>query len=45
VWPIEVDLEKNLLRIPYDPEQLTPQTMIEVVRKQDFEATIVPDDR
>lgn len=41
--PIKVDLEKDLLRIEYDPDKLTPQTMLEVVRKLEFEGTIVPD--
>ena len=41
--PITVDLDRNLLRIEYDPEKVTPQTMLEVVRKEGFEADIVPE--
>jgi hypothetical protein len=41
VKPIKVDLEKNLLRIQYDPEKVTPQTMLETVGKQGFEGKII----
>ena len=47
---IKVDLKKDLLRIEYDPKKVTPQAMLEVVGKQEFEGgrfegKIVPDDR
>jgi hypothetical protein len=38
---IEVDLEKDLLRIDYDSGKVTPQTMLEVIGKQKFEGKIV----
>jgi hypothetical protein len=33
---------KDLLPLKYDPGQIRPEQIIEVIRKQGFEATIVP---
>jgi hypothetical protein len=41
VQAVTVDLKKNWLRVRYDPEQVTPEMMREVVRKQEFEGIIV----
>jgi hypothetical protein len=50
VKAIKVDLKKNLLRIDYVPEKITPEKMVEMVGKQEhegtnFEGTIIPPDR
>jgi hypothetical protein len=37
----DVDFIKDLLHIRYDPSKVTPQQMLEEVRKQGFEGTIV----
>jgi len=36
-------LKKNLLRVQYDPEKVTPEAMQEKVAGLEFKATIVPD--
>jgi hypothetical protein len=33
---------KDFIPLKYDPGQVTPEQIIEVIRKQGFEATIVP---
>jgi copper chaperone CopZ len=45
VRSIQVDLKTDLLRIDYDPGQVTPQGLLEVVGKQGFEGTVVAEDR
>lgn len=41
---LDVDLEKDLLHISYDPKKVTPEGMVETVRKEGFEANVVPGD-
>jgi hypothetical protein len=33
---------KDLLPLSYDPAKVTPERIVEAVRKEGFEATIVP---
>jgi hypothetical protein len=40
---LEVDLKKDQFRITYDPERVTPERMLEAVRKQGFRGEIVKD--
>jgi hypothetical protein len=39
---LDIDLDKDLIHVSYDPGQLTPERIVEVVREQRFQATIVP---
>jgi hypothetical protein len=39
----DVDFQKNLISITYDPNQLTPEAMLETIRKEGFQGKIVPD--
>jgi len=36
-------LQKNWLRVQYDPDKVAPETMLETVAQQKFQGTIVPD--
>jgi hypothetical protein len=38
----ERDVLKDFIPLKYDPGRVTPEQIIEVIRKQGFEATIVP---
>ncbi len=38
-----MDLKKDQFRITYDPERVTPQRMLEAVRKQGFQGQVVKD--
>jgi hypothetical protein len=40
---LDVDLEKDLFHISYDPAKLTPEQMLDAIRKQGFEGKIVPE--
>jgi hypothetical protein len=37
-----VDLEQDRLDVTYDTKRLTPEQLLEVVRKQGFQGTIRP---
>jgi hypothetical protein len=37
---LDVDLQKDLFLISYDPKKLTPEVMLETVRKQGFDGEI-----
>jgi hypothetical protein len=37
------DLTKDFIPLRYDPGQVTPERILEVIRNQGFEAAIVPD--
>jgi copper chaperone CopZ len=41
---VDVDLEKNRLRVDYDPAKVTTDEMLAAVAKQEFTATIVSGD-
>ncbi len=41
---MEVDLKKDQFRITFDPEIVTPERMLETVRKQGFRGEVVKDD-
>ncbi|MBI1913729.1 MAG: heavy-metal-associated domain-containing protein [Planctomycetes bacterium] len=45
VGRIEVNLAKNLLHIRYDPNKVTPETMLVTVGKEGFEGRVVDPDR
>jgi hypothetical protein len=36
------DITKDFIPLRYDPDRVTPERIVEVVRKQGFQATIVP---
>jgi hypothetical protein len=38
----DVDFIKDLIHLRYDPAKLTQRRIVEVIRKQGFEATITP---
>jgi hypothetical protein len=40
---LEVDLKKDQFRIEYNPERVTPEQMLETVRKQGFRGEVVKD--
>jgi hypothetical protein len=40
-----VDFTKDRFHIAYDPKKLTPEEILETIRKQGFEAEVVPEDR
>jgi hypothetical protein len=39
----EVDLNKDLLRVEYDPKKSTPRAMLEEVGRQGFVGEVVPE--
>jgi hypothetical protein len=39
---LDVDLEKDLFHIVYEPKKLTPRRIVEVVAEQGFEGTVLP---
>jgi hypothetical protein len=41
---LDVDLKKDVFDITYDPKKLTPERFLEVVKKEGFEGTILPND-
>jgi copper chaperone CopZ len=45
VKSIKVDLDRNLLRIRYDPEKVTPEKMLAAIAREEFEGKIVPEER
>jgi hypothetical protein len=38
----DVDFLKDLIHLQYDPGKVQPEQIVEVVRKQGFQGTIVP---
>jgi acetolactate synthase regulatory subunit len=38
-----VELKKDLFRISYDPSRVTPERMLETIRRQGFRAKVVTD--
>jgi hypothetical protein len=38
---LDVDLENDVFQITYDPAQVTPEVMLEEVRKQGLEGELV----
>jgi hypothetical protein len=42
---VDEDLKKNLLHVDCDPQKVTPATLLEEVKKQGFEGTIVANDQ
>jgi hypothetical protein len=41
VTSLEVEWEKDLFHIVYEPGKVTPEKMLEVVRQQGFEGTVL----
>jgi hypothetical protein len=39
---VDVEFDEDRFRITYDPAKLTPEQMLETVRKQGLEGSIVP---
>ena len=39
------DLTKDFIHLRYDPGQVTPERIVEVIRLQGFEAAIVPESK
>ena len=38
---LDVDFARDLFHIVYDPGKVTPEKMVEVVRQQEFEGTVL----
>jgi hypothetical protein len=45
IKPVQWDWKNDLLHVRYDPEQITPETLLEAVAKQGFKGKLVPNDR
>ena len=42
---IKVDLKKDHLRVQYDPEKVTTEKMLQVIAREEFEGTLIPEER
>jgi hypothetical protein len=38
---VTADLEQDLLHVRYDPQRVTPETMLRVITERDFQGEIV----